>query len=160
MNEKWEVYMDKILSKSGWYPGRKVDSHDMKYALIQEGFNVFPAAEAIFVEFGGLVLPATLPHFYNYIIDPVSFFALEDDYYYSTLAPMIAYYAYYTIQEPICLVGYTEGESEWGSEILILSESGKFYSFELDGETFIPSECKTLKEYLFQHRFFKVLFEI
>ena len=46
------------LERSGWFPGRNVRDQVQKWqaALITDGFRIFPAAERVLNEFGGLAL--------------------------------------------------------------------------------------------------------
>lgn len=45
-----------LLRAAGWQPGRRVDIDGERVSLLQEGFELTPAAEALLTEYSGLTI--------------------------------------------------------------------------------------------------------
>ncbi|MGE5417109.1 MAG: SUKH-3 domain-containing protein [Acidobacteriota bacterium] len=46
--------MRELLTKSGWFAGRNIDSEALEQVLIDEGYEIFSVARSFFKEFGFL----------------------------------------------------------------------------------------------------------
>lgn len=114
--------MENVLKSAGWYPGRKISIHDMKYSLMEAGYSMFPAAEKFMEEYGNIKIElgrSTQENITTFLPRTIS---MERDW-----ARQIEYLI---AGERLVLVGdWYDGDLEW---TIFISESGLFYSFYTD----------------------------
>ncbi|MOA36018.1 hypothetical protein D3C78_1575150 [compost metagenome] len=107
-----------MLSKSGWYPGRKVEAEGTVNFLKLKGYQPFPLLIDMLSEFGGLKCSFNRPN------------GDRDSFY---IAPEEAYGNYYDkedfneieirIKEPVIAIGQARDDNM----MMFMSESGKVF---------------------------------
>jgi SUKH-3 immunity protein of toxin-antitoxin system len=116
-----------ILSTGGWSPERTVDISEWREGLAREGNTVFPLAEAVLRQFGGLRFQHTAlggPSRQDFDVNPALWFGMRDE----------VEEVEQVLQARVCPVGEASGAA-----MLAVLEDGRVIA-ERDGDVVLLGE--------------------
>ena len=117
---RFSVQVENILKQAGWYPGRQIGDLVASWKttlVVSDGFEMFPSAERVLLEFGGLSVKQEGPG-ETCAVEPF------------TLDPTIAAYEGDRFRDFATLLNtrlYPLGEASGGHLFLAVGENGHIY---------------------------------